>query len=45
MGVACSTHCRGENCIQNFGRKPEGKRPFGRSKSRCEIILESILRK
>jgi hypothetical protein len=33
-GRACSTHGRDEKSIQNFGRKPEGKRPFRRSKHR-----------
>jgi len=28
MGGACGTHERHEKCIQNFGRKAEGKRPF-----------------
>jgi len=36
MGGACSIHGKDEKCIQNFGRKPEGKRPLGRRKSKWE---------
>jgi len=35
MGVACSTHAD-VKCIQNFGRIPERKRPFGRPRRRWE---------
>jgi hypothetical protein len=30
MGRACSTHEDEEECVYNFGGKPEGKRPLGR---------------
>jgi hypothetical protein len=30
VGGACGTHGRGENSVQGFGGKPEGKRPLGR---------------
>jgi hypothetical protein len=30
MGGEYSTHGRDEKCIQNLGRKPEGKRPLGK---------------
>lgn len=29
MGGACNMHERDEECMQSFGRKPEGKRPLG----------------
>jgi hypothetical protein len=45
MGGARSTHGRDEKCIQNLGRKPEGKRPLGRPRHRWKIILEWILGK
>jgi hypothetical protein len=32
-GRACSAYMR-ERSIQGFGREPEGKRPFGRPRSR-----------
>jgi hypothetical protein len=28
MGGACSTDGEDEKCVQNFGWKPEGKRPL-----------------
>jgi hypothetical protein len=34
MDGACSMYRRGENCVQNFGPKPEGKIPFGRRRHR-----------
>jgi len=37
MGSVSSTHGRHENCIQNFSRKPEGKRPLGRPRRRYEL--------
>jgi hypothetical protein len=42
-GVVCGTHGRDENCIQNFCRKPEGKRQLGRRRRKWEIILDWIL--
>jgi hypothetical protein len=33
---SCSTHGKDEKCIQNFGRKPERKRPFGIPRRRWE---------
>jgi hypothetical protein len=31
MGGTYDEHGRGEKCIQNFSRNPEGMRPLGRS--------------
>jgi hypothetical protein len=42
---ACSTNGRVEKCVQNFGRKLEGKRPLGRPNIILEDSLEMILRK
>jgi len=36
MGGAYSTYWRDESCIQILFGKPEGKRPFGRIRSRWE---------
>jgi hypothetical protein len=36
MDEACSTHRVDEKCVQNFGRKSEGKRPLGRPRNRWE---------
>jgi len=38
MDGVCSMHEREANCIQYFGRKPEGKRPLGRPRCRGENI-------
>jgi hypothetical protein len=43
-GGSCSTHGRDEKCIQNFFGKPEGKRPFGRSRRRWEDNVRMDLR-
>jgi len=34
VGGECSTHWRDEKFLENSGRKPEGKRPFGRPRHR-----------
>jgi hypothetical protein len=34
MDRACSTHGRDEKCIRILVRKPEGKRPLGRTSRR-----------
>jgi hypothetical protein len=36
MGRACSVHWRDKKCIQNFGQKPERKRPLGNPGHRWE---------
>jgi hypothetical protein len=36
LGAACSAHGGGERGIRGFVGKPEGKRPFGRPRSRWE---------
>jgi hypothetical protein len=36
---------RDEKCLQYLVGKPEGKKPFGRPRSKWEIILEWILEK
>jgi hypothetical protein len=32
----CGTYGRGEECVQGFGGKPEGKRSLGRPRRRSE---------
>jgi len=44
MGGTCSTLRIDENCIRNFVRKPEGKRPFGRRNRRWEDNIKMDLR-
>jgi hypothetical protein len=34
VGGACGTHGRGEESVQDFVGKPEGKRPLGRPRRR-----------
>jgi hypothetical protein len=34
MGMACNTHGSKEECIQDFGRKLEGKRPLRKPRRR-----------
>ena len=36
MGGKCSAYEGEERRIQGFGGKPEGKRPLGRPRRRCE---------
>ena len=43
MGGACSTHGLEERRIKGFGRKPEGKRPFGRPRRRWEYNIKMDL--
>jgi hypothetical protein len=40
MTEACSTHGVDEQCVQNFGRKNEGKSPLGRSRRRWEFNVK-----
>jgi hypothetical protein len=42
--MACSTHGREEECIQDFGGKPEGNRPLGRPRRRWEDNIKMDLR-
>jgi hypothetical protein len=44
MGRICSTHGGEEECIQDFGGFPEGKRPLGRARSRLEDNIKMDLR-
>jgi len=44
MGGARSTHGRDEKCIQNLGRKPEGKRPLGRPRHSWQYNIRMDLR-
>jgi hypothetical protein len=41
---ACRTHGTEENCIQDFGRKPERKRSLGRPKRRWDDDIRMNLR-
>jgi len=43
MGGACSTHGRDEKCIKFLVKKPEGKRPLGSSRHRCEDNIKMDL--
>jgi len=45
MGGTYSTHGRDEEFIQYLGGKSEEKRPFGRPRSRYEIIVQQTLGK
>jgi len=38
-----STYGGEETCIQDVGRKPEGKRPLGRPRRRWEYIMKMDL--
>jgi hypothetical protein len=40
---SCSTHGR-DKCVQNFARKPEGKRPHGRLRHWWEYNIRMNLR-
>jgi hypothetical protein len=42
MGGACSKDGRDEKLIQNFGWKPEGKRPFGRPRHVWEDVTMDL---
>jgi len=44
MGGVCSTHGRDEKYIQNSYRKAERKRPLGRSRRRCEDVMDVDLK-
>jgi hypothetical protein len=44
MGGACSTHVRDEKCIQNYVRKPEGKRPLGSHMCRYKDNIRTDLK-
>jgi hypothetical protein len=41
---ACGTHGRGEKCIQNLVRKPEGKRSLRRTGHRWEDNIKMDVR-
>jgi hypothetical protein len=43
MGGACSTHGLEEKCVEAFGRKPGGKRLFGRPRRRLEDNIKMDL--
>jgi len=45
MGGAYTMHERSENCIQNFSRKPEAKRPLGRPMRKWEDDISMNLKK
>jgi hypothetical protein len=45
MGGVCSTHERDEKCVQNLGRKPEGRDHSEYLGVSEKIILEWILGK
>jgi hypothetical protein len=40
----CSKHKRGQKGVQDFGGKPKGKRPFGKSRRRWEDGIRMYLR-
>ena len=44
MGRVCGTNGGEEECIHNFGGKPEGKRPFTRPRQRWENINKTDLK-
>jgi hypothetical protein len=44
MGRACSPHGRDEKCRQNFGRKPERKRPLGRPRRKWKANIRMDIR-
>jgi hypothetical protein len=44
VGGACGTHGRGEKFYKVLVGKPEGKRPLGRPKHRCEDGIKMDLR-
>jgi hypothetical protein len=44
VGRACGTHGRGEKHVQDFGGKPEGKRPLRRPRRRWEVGIKMDLR-
>jgi hypothetical protein len=39
VGGTCGRHGSGQECVQGFGGKPEGKRPLGRPRMGSEWIL------
>jgi hypothetical protein len=43
MGRTCSTYEEEERCIRVFVRKPEGKRPLGRTTRRWEDNIKMDL--
>jgi hypothetical protein len=45
VGRTCSMHGRGQNSVQGFGGKPEGKRALGRPIHRGRMGSEWILGK
>jgi hypothetical protein len=45
MGGACSTHGEKSNAYRILVGKPEGKRPLGRPRCRCEDDIRMDLRR
>jgi hypothetical protein len=43
MDGACITRGTDEKCVQNFCRKPDGKRPPGRPRHRWKDIISTAL--
>jgi len=43
MGGACGRYGGGERCMQDFGKKPEGKRPLGRCRQRLKDNIKTDL--
>jgi hypothetical protein len=44
MGMACSTNGENKNAYRILVGKPEGKRPLGRPRRRCEDNIKMDLR-
>jgi hypothetical protein len=45
MGGACGTYGRQEKCYRISVGRSEGKRPLGRPRRRCRILLKCIFTK
>ena len=43
MDGACNTYGGWQRCVQDFGGKPEGKRPFARPRCRWENNIKMDL--
>jgi hypothetical protein len=44
VGGTCGTHWRGQENVQGFGGKLEGKRPLGKPRRRWEDVIRMDLR-
>jgi hypothetical protein len=44
VGRTCGKHGGGERCLQDFGERPECKRPLGRPRRRWEDNIKMDLR-